>query len=823
MGIGTFGSFTQARLAIYAAQAGIQVTGNNISNINTEGYTRQRLDQSSLYIGGSDRYSSKYDLRIGQGVLCTGVSQLRDPYLDLRFRNESAYVGYTDERLDTLNKIAYILDETGKGDKTEGADFGLISADLADLEDALRSLTLDTGHQEFDNQVRAAAVALCAKLNSYATRLQDEYNTQVWELEKEVEDINVILTKIRDLNETIRNSEIHGQDALELRDMRNNLLDQLSDKIHIDVTYVPEDIGGGVTVQKLIVSLAGDNPDSTVKSDSAELINGIYGAQISIDQVPQPNTKYDPNDKTSMPYLDAKGNLTSKLSEAEQVPKPNPNYDAAVTDTTLPGFGQYLKPDGTGTNDTNLAAQVPKENPDYLKYLKADGTATNDPAEAKQVNNSNFNLTVSELRDSREKLLIYTNKDVKEISAQAYKDAIAANHGPIIEVDNGDGTTTVTVYQKSSKGKYTETTYTQRPSVETPLDDNDLYGRLQAMREMLTEAGEFTDTEVVAETNNDPTDPYRNADESALVKRGIPYYQHALDLLANQLAKVMNEANNGFMMDKDGNYISKGVDDKGNTIGVPITITYTPTGTTDDVDYALNAKVAWDDIPQEVRDALETATGLDSTKVDGKTIIETYLTGKDADGNDIIGTDGNPIPQGIKVGVNLISNRGDTNDDTDITASNISVSDAWRKGSALVNSFIADPGKGVEPASGDSSNILHFQGLLDLKQMFYPDETPDTAGKAGHDLMFTGTFHEYWNNVGFTLGQDQNVMNNQLEMHYQNALEIDTGRDSVSSVDFNDEAMNLTMYAKSYNAACRLMTTIDSMLDKLVNGTGMTT
>ena len=66
-------------------------------------------------------------------------------------------------------------------------------------------------------------------------------------------------------------------------------------------------------------------------------------------------------------------------------------------------------------------------------------------------------------------------------------------------------------------------------------------------------------------------------------------------------------------------------------------------------------------------------------------------------------------------------------------------------------------------------------------------------------------------------------MNNQLEMHYQNALEIDTGRDSVSSVDFNDEAMNLTMYAKSYNAACRLMTTIDSMLDKLVNGTGMTT
>ena len=52
---------------------------------------------------------------------------------------------------------------------------------------------------------------------------------------------------------------------------------------------------------------------------------------------------------------------------------------------------------------------------------------------------------------------------------------------------------------------------------------------------------------------------------------------------------------------------------------------------------------------------------------------------------------------------------------------------------------------------------------------------------------------------------------------------MDTERDSVSSVDFNDEAMNLMMYSKSYNAACRLMTTIDSVLDKLINGTGITT
>ena len=52
---------------------------------------------------------------------------------------------------------------------------------------------------------------------------------------------------------------------------------------------------------------------------------------------------------------------------------------------------------------------------------------------------------------------------------------------------------------------------------------------------------------------------------------------------------------------------------------------------------------------------------------------------------------------------------------------------------------------------------------------------------------------------------------------------LDTSRDSVSGVDLNDEAMNLMQYSKSYNAACRLMTTLDSVLDKLINGTGITT
>ena len=70
--IGTFGSYTAARLGIYASQASLNVTGNNIANVNTNGYTRQRMDLRSIYGGAVDRYVSKYSVNIGYGVLVDG-------------------------------------------------------------------------------------------------------------------------------------------------------------------------------------------------------------------------------------------------------------------------------------------------------------------------------------------------------------------------------------------------------------------------------------------------------------------------------------------------------------------------------------------------------------------------------------------------------------------------------------------------------------------------------------------------------------------------------------------------------------------------------
>ena len=659
--IGTFGSFTQARLAIYAAHKGLSVTGNNIANVNTTGYTRQRLEQSSFGASGADRYYSSFDSRVGNGVLCTGLTQLRDPYLDIRYRGEMANVGSMDTKLGGLENIQAVLDEVGKGDDA----FGIIEAQLSDLVAKLRQLSDQTGHSLYDIQVRASADTLTKQLNAYASRLQEVYKNNMASYQQDVSKVNGILTNIRDLNATIRKNEIHGDNSLELRDERNVLIDQLSQYMKIDVTYTTEELGGGQTVEKLIIKLGDANPDGKAGgTDTTTLIDGVYGAQLSTTQLLTMNDKADltkKNDAANPWYLDANGNATDKEEAAAK-------YD--------------------------------------------------DP---------NLGLTVSALTDR--KGAVMKDKDGKESKA----------------VD---------------------------------LADNDLYGALQSQRELLTRSGEFSTQEDI------------DRDPNAASQRGIPYYQKSLDLLARQFAQTLNAANQGYVYDEKGNYVKGTMDADGKITRVDNGLFTFTDGTKT---HTLNRNDTMDNVPDWVKTQIEAA---------GANSIEEYLKGN----------------KGISMGVPLFSNRGDGNDTKDITAANISISAKWAEGPQIVRSFQLPSAMDKIPST-ESSNIDHMIYLFEKKQDYKPGTVQgDAAGK--DTTMFTGSFQEMWSNIGSVLGNDMKVTSTLLDAYYASSVSLDTSRDSVSSVDFNDEAMNLMQYSKSYSAACRLMTTIDSVLDKLINGTG---
>ena len=167
---------------------------------------------------------------------------------------------------------------------------------------------------------------------------------------------------------------------------------------------------------------------------------------------------------------------------------------------------------------------------------------------------------------------------------------------------------------------------------------------------------------------------------------------------------------------------------------------------------------------------------------------------------------------------NLFSIRGDLNDAEGINASNIAISVGWAKGDIqIVNSYSVIPGTNTIGTT-DNTNVLHMVHLMNLDQGYSPAEIEDGAKD---ETMFSGSFAEMLGNINAVLGNDQSSTKIMMDNYYTSAIELDTSRDSVSSVDLNDETVNMIQYQKSYSAACRLMTAMDEILDKLINGTGV--
>lgn len=988
MSIGTFGTFTTARLGIYAAQQGLSVVGNNIANINTTGYTRQVLDQVSLSVGGSDLYRSQFDAKVGSGALVRSINQIRDPYLDIRYRTEMASVGAMDKKLSGLNDIAAILDEIGKG---ENKGDGLLYAQFQKLSEALRSLGSSAGSQSNDTLAKSAAEALTTLFHTYADKLETLQKNTETGFKQDLTKTNEILINIRDLNESIRNSEIYGDRALELRDERNRLIDELSQYMKIDVTYSEEDIGAGKMVEKLTIRLGNANPDPTVESDSAILVDGIYATQLEMpESFPKLNPDFDStkasNDTDNARYLDENGDPTNDALKAEQIP--NDNYSLSLTKLLDAKGREWLNsstvqkpitPAQAGTNaqytidltKTGSFVAGDKITMGSQEFIVGRGELSldiaNDPAQlanflAGKINgrqNKDYTVTANngkleliaknpgavgsqgpnapkdllavtvEMANRTTPTLSFRNPilttpgvngdptatppvaavaavytmalnssknwrdgDTFDIGGQTF--TVGTGAGQISEADANDpekmaqflagqltdadytitangsnlvftantagaaandaspakpanatvtmpartaptvsfgapqqtdagsdatfnpttppndtDETTYKVTQQQINGQWYEVTTAIYHTQPINLDDNDLYGSLQASRELLTEAGEFSSQDTID-----------NVDESAAIKRGIPYYRKSLDLLARQFAQQYNSLNNGHLVDENGNYLQATgkKDDKGNPIYEKL-----PELT---IKYYVDADGNYLGVDQTAAgaNATEVTATLNKNMTDNETkaFNDQFPKGvTDADGNTYTADsiknylDQNGV-QPDDVG-NLFSNQGDTNDASNITAANISVSLGWSKGDTHIVTSYMKPFGEVENTT-QSENVSHMISMIDKPLEYNPqDLDPDAASTH----LFKGSFNDMMDNMCSVLGNDRRSTNVMLNTYYASAVELDTGRDSISGVDLNDEAMNMIQYQKAYSAACRLMTAIDETLDRLINNTGL--
>lgn len=232
----TFLGLEVSKRTIQIAQKAMDTTNTNLSNRNNEGYSRQRLDLNSQYISVSGKYSTHLARMTlaGQGVNAFGVSQIRDTYLDKRYREFNSYCRENEVKQSVLREAEKILSSTD--------DVGLLS-NVQSFMDALSKYAGDSPYnKEYASICRNEASSICQTLRTLSTDLDNLTKKNVIALEDAVSSVNDIIDKIAvyngvitgEYNITAADKIYKGETVIgsygpnELMDNRNVLLDELS-------------------------------------------------------------------------------------------------------------------------------------------------------------------------------------------------------------------------------------------------------------------------------------------------------------------------------------------------------------------------------------------------------------------------------------------------------------------------------------------------------------------------------------------------------------------------------------------------------------------
>ena len=242
----TFSGFNTALSALQANQKRLDITGQNLSNMNTAGYTRQQLEASSLnYTNPVSHYSNGNETAVGFGVSMDRVSQIRDPYLDIQYRSQSADCSYTNRLQTALNSLSKVLDETTISGIRQAFDD--VQSTLTSMQDPAK-----VSDPIYESELRTKMQSVCNLFNQASRQItqaeQNEFQRLTGEGSSEqgdVQKINDILRQIGDLNVQIKRNQVAGHPSLELQDERNLLLDELSGYIPIETRYYKDDAHSG--------------------------------------------------------------------------------------------------------------------------------------------------------------------------------------------------------------------------------------------------------------------------------------------------------------------------------------------------------------------------------------------------------------------------------------------------------------------------------------------------------------------------------------------------------------------------------------------------
>ncbi len=249
---GLLGTLNTAKSGMNVSQVAIQTTSHNISNINTPGYSRQRVNQSASSPYSKPGANSSFGAgQIGTGAQINDVTRIRNTFYDYQFRSESHKYGNTSIKYDYFKNIESIFNEPSDS---------AISSSLNSFFNSWSELSKDPESTGVKSVVVENTKYLANSINNTFERLENLEASLDKQSEYIMDEINSMLSQLDELEKNIKVIQGSGKSPNDFLDQRDRLLDELSFKLNIndnDVKNVLKDAydkNGKVTLDDLLDS-----------------------------------------------------------------------------------------------------------------------------------------------------------------------------------------------------------------------------------------------------------------------------------------------------------------------------------------------------------------------------------------------------------------------------------------------------------------------------------------------------------------------------------------------------------------------------------------
>lgn len=244
----TFHSIETAKRSLFTQTAALNTTGHNIANANTEGYTRQTVKmRASIPMEAYGINRSNVPGQLGTGVEFDAIERIREKFLDSQYRGENTELGSWTIRSNTLDKLQQIMNEpSDTGIRKVLDNFYKSWSDLSKDPESVTARTI----------VKENALALTDAMNHMSKQLSNLSADLTSNVEAKSSELQSYVNSIADLNQSITKIEGLGDNANDLRDQRDLIVDKISKIVNVTVTDTDQGYNVNMGGQALVTGFA---------------------------------------------------------------------------------------------------------------------------------------------------------------------------------------------------------------------------------------------------------------------------------------------------------------------------------------------------------------------------------------------------------------------------------------------------------------------------------------------------------------------------------------------------------------------------------------